>query len=169
MTPTGSKAHCYVTFRGGILCVTQAIIVITWRDHSLIVCSRHIYLCVALCAHPICGESHFQCNSNWEVTTTSPPFCCELHLSHLAPRSHPGQSTTLLWLESPGGKYAKLHTVAASNNRDPTSCSSYFCLFATHIYIYGCCSSLSLHPVRGDSHIQHNIDRMVATLAAKLG
>jgi len=42
-------------------------------------------------------------------------------------------------LESPGGKYAKLHTAAASNSRDPTSCSFYFCLFATHIY--GCCSS----------------------------
>ena len=58
---------------------------------------------------------------------------------HLAPPSHPGQSTTLLWLEYPGGKYAKLHTVAASNNRDLTSRSFYFCLFATHIY--GCCFS----------------------------
>jgi len=53
---------------------------------------------------------------------------------HLAPPSHSGQSTTLLWWESPAGKYAKLHTVEASNNRDPTSCSIYFCLFATHIY-----------------------------------
>jgi len=33
----------------------------------------------------------------------------------------------------------KLHPVAASNNRNPTSCSFYFCLFGTHIY--GCCSS----------------------------
>jgi len=37
----------------------QAIIEITRRDHSIIACSRHIYLCVALCAHPSCSESHF--------------------------------------------------------------------------------------------------------------
>ena len=53
---------------------------------------------------------------------------------HLAPPSHPGQSTTLLWLESPGGKYAKLHTVPA-NNRDPMSSSFCFCLFPTHIWV----------------------------------
>jgi len=56
---------------------------------------------------------------------------------HMAPPSHPGQNTILLRLESPGGKYAKLHTVAASNSRDLTSCSLYFYLFATHIlYLY---------------------------------
>jgi len=55
---------------------------------------------------------------------------------YLAP-PHPGQSTTLLWLERPSSKRAKLHTVAASNNKDPTSCSFYFCFFAQH----ECCSS----------------------------
>jgi len=34
---------------------------------------------------------------------------------------------------------AKLHTVAASNNRDHPTRSLYYCLFAPHIY--GCCSS----------------------------
>jgi len=52
------------------------------RDHSIIACSRH-NLCVALCAHPICGESHFQRDINWEVAITSPPFCCEPQLSHI--------------------------------------------------------------------------------------
>ena len=61
----------------------QAIIEITWRDHSIIACSRHIYLCVAICAHLICGESHFQSKINWEVATTSTPFCSEPHLSHI--------------------------------------------------------------------------------------
>jgi len=124
----------------------QAIIEITRRDHSIFACSCHIYLCVALCGHPICGESHFQRNINWEVATKSPPFCSEPHISHiLFVKVAPGttftswSNTTLLWLESPGGKYAKLHTLAASNNRDPTLCSFYFCLCASHIH--GCCSS----------------------------
>ena len=37
------------------------------------------------------------------------------------------------------GRYAKLHTVTASNNRDQTTRSLYYCLFAPHIC--GCCSS----------------------------
>jgi len=61
----------------------QAITEITRRDHSIVAWSRHLYIGVALCAHPICGESHFQRNINWEVATASPPFCCEPHLSHI--------------------------------------------------------------------------------------
>jgi len=38
------------------------------------------------------------------------------HLGYLAPPSHPGQSTTLLWLERSSSKYAKLPTVTPSNN-----------------------------------------------------
>jgi len=53
--------------------------------------------------------------------------------------SHPGQSITLLWLETLRSKCTKLNTVGASNNREPTSCSFYFCLFVPHIY--GCCWS----------------------------
>ena len=56
---------------------------------------------------------------------------------HLAPPSHPGQSTTLFWFERPSSKCAKLHTLAASNIRDPTSCSFYFCLFSSHTYECG--------------------------------
>ena len=41
--------------------------------------------------------------------------------------------------ESPSGKCVKLHTVAASNNRDHTPRSLYCCLFTPHIY--RCCSS----------------------------
>jgi len=59
---------------------------------------------------------------------------------HLAPHSDSGQSTTLLWAES---AQIKLHTVAESNNGDPTPCSFYLCLFAPHIY--WCCSSRTSH------------------------
>jgi len=47
----------------------------------------------------------------------------------------------LLWLESLNGMCAKLHTVAASNNRDHMPWSLYYCLFAPHIY--GCSSCTS--------------------------
>jgi len=124
----------------------QATIEITQRDHSIIACSRHIYLCVALRAHPVRGESHFQCNANWELAITSLLFAMNsiyrtffLWRLHLAPPSHPGHSTSLLWLEKPSSECAKLHTVEASNNRDHTS---YYSISAcsNHIY-YGCCSS----------------------------
>ena len=45
----------------------------------------------------------------------------------------------LLRSESPSGKCAKLHNVAASNNRDHLTGSLYYCLFMPHIY--GCYSS----------------------------
>jgi len=41
--------------------------------------------------------------------------------------------------ESPSGKCAKLHTVAASNNRDHPMRSLCYYLFVPHVY--GCCSS----------------------------
>ena len=66
---------------------------------------------------------------------------CEGCTCHLAPASHPGQSTTFLWLERPSSKCAKLPTVAPSNNKYPTSCSSCFCLFAPQVS----CSSYTFH------------------------
>jgi len=95
-------------------------------------------------AHPVRGESHIQRNDNREVSTTSYPFCNEPHRSHIflwslhqTRHSHPGHSTVLMRSESPSGKCAKLHTVAASNNRDHMPWSLYFCLFARHIYEQG--------------------------------
>jgi len=49
----------------------------------------------------------------------------------------------VLQLENLSGKCAKLHTVAASNNRDHMSWSLYYCLFAPHIY--GCYSLGTSH------------------------
>ena len=57
--------------------------------------------------------------------------------------------------EIPSGKCAKLHTMAASNNRDHPTRSLYYCLFAPHIYSV----FLHAHSVRGESHIQRNANR----------
>jgi len=45
--------------------------------------------------------------------------------------------TVMLRSESPSGMRAKLHTVAASNNRIHTPRSLYHCLFVQHIYWCG--------------------------------
>jgi len=45
----------------------QATIEITRRDHSIIACSRHIYIGVALRVHPVRGEPHIQRNATGEV------------------------------------------------------------------------------------------------------
>jgi len=78
------------------------------HDHSIIACSRHLY-----------KVSFFITNH------TDRTFF--LWRFHTARHSHLGHSTILLRSESPGGKCAKLHTVAASNNRDhtPRSLSAY--------------------------------------------
>ena len=68
--------------------------------------------------------------------------------------------TTISWKQSPSGKCAKLHTAAASNNRVHVSKSLYYCLFAPHIYMG---VVFRAHPVRGESHIQRNANREVAT------
>jgi len=47
----------------------QATIEITRRDHSIIACSRHIYIGVALRSHSVRGESHIQRDANREVAT----------------------------------------------------------------------------------------------------
>jgi len=42
----------------------QATTEIMRRYHSIIACSRHIYIGVILRAHPVRGESHIQRNAN---------------------------------------------------------------------------------------------------------
>jgi len=118
------------------------------RDHltrSLLLLLVHVtYICVLLFAHiPFVVNRTFNTTSTERLQQRPLLFAVNrtyrtffLWMLHLAPLSHPSQSTTLLRLESPGGKYAKLHTVAASNNRDPTSYSFCFYSFATHIYIW---------------------------------
>jgi len=66
---------------------------------------------------------------------------------------------TMLRSEIPSGMCAKLHTMAANNNRDHPTRSLYYCLFAPHTYIF----VLRAHPVRGESHNQRNTTREVAT------
>ena len=89
-------------------------------------------------------KSHFQCTTNREVAKASPRFCNELHLSHVIfVKVVPGTTFTswskyhFVVIGMAEQQCAKLPTVATRNNKDATSCTSYFCLFAPH----GCCSS----------------------------
>ena len=61
--------------------------------------------------------------------------------------------------KSPGSMCAKLHTVAASNNRDHVPQSLHYCLFVPCIYIV----VLRTHPAHGESHIQRNATGEVVT------
>jgi len=57
----------------------QATIEITRRrDHSIVACSRQVYMGVVLRAHPVRGESHIQRNVNQEVAMSPQKsiFCC---------------------------------------------------------------------------------------------
>jgi len=49
----------------------QATIEFTRRNHSIIACSRHVYMGVVLCAHSVRGESRIQRNTTGEVATVS--------------------------------------------------------------------------------------------------
>ena len=61
----------------------QATIEIMHRDHSLITCSRHLYMGVVLYTHSVRGEPCIQCNASQEFATTSLPFYNEPHRSHV--------------------------------------------------------------------------------------
>ena len=115
-------------------------------NHSIIACSCHIFTGVILHAHPVCGESHIQCNTNGEVATTSPPFYNKPHRSHiLFVKAAPGTTFTswsqhhFVAIGKPGVKCMKLDNVTASNTRDRAPLPLYYCLFVPHIY--GCYSS----------------------------
>jgi len=83
---------------------------------------------------------------------------------HTARPPHPGHSTIWCDRKSPSCICAKLCTVAASNNRVHMPRSLYYCLFAPCIHI----AVLRAHPVRGESDIQRNVTREVATIPTKI-
>ena len=115
----------------------QAIIEITRRDHSIIACSRHIYLCVALCAHPNCAHPNRTFNTTSTERLQQRPllfavnrvyrtfFFLKLHLTkhwrQVCKASHFGKATI---------------EIQKSNNRDPTSWSVYFCCWRHILYIW---------------------------------
>jgi len=64
--------------------------------------------------------------------------------------------------ESPSGKCAKLHAVAASNNGNhPTRSFFVACSRRLYMGVVRCA-----HPVRGESHVQRNTDGEVATTSS---
>jgi len=145
----------------------QATIEITRRDHSIIACSCHI--------HVFLFFAHIPFMVNHTINAT-PPERLQQHpllftMNHTdrtffvwrlnsARSPHPGHSPILLRSEIPNGMCAKLHTVAASNNRDHLTRSLYYCLFAPHTCIFVLCA----HPVHGESHNQPNITGEVAAI-----
>ena len=48
---------------------SQRLLEVTHQDHSIIACSRHLYVGVILRPHPVRGESHIQRNASGEVVT----------------------------------------------------------------------------------------------------
>jgi len=161
-----SRATCAQSFAPQ----QQATIEITWRDHSVIACSRHMHIFLffvhipfmvnhtinatppeRLQQHPLL-VLFTMTNTNrrffvWRLNSVRPP--------------HPGHSTILLRSEILSGMCAKLRTVAASNNRDHPTRSLCYCLFAPHT---SCIFILWAHPVRGESHNQRNTTVEVARL-----
>jgi len=146
----------------------QATIEITCHDHSIIACSRRIYM-VLFFAHILFVVNHAFSATPAEKLQQHPLLFTTNHINHMifvwrlhpARPSHPDHSNISMQLESPSGMCAKLHTVAASNNRDHMPWSLYYCLFTPHI----CCVVLHAHSIHGEQHIQCNACGKVATVA----
>ena len=158
-----SRAACAQSFAQW----QQAAIEITRRDHSFIVCSRHIHILLffvhipfvvnhtinatppeRLQQHPLLFTTNHTDRTFfvWRLNSARPPY--------------PGHSTILLRSEIPSSICVKLRTMAASNNRDHPTRSLFYCLFAPHTYIV----VLRAHPVRGESYNQRNTTGEVAAV-----
>jgi len=146
----------------------QAIIEITRRDHSNNACSRHIYLRVALCAHPhlrwIALSTQHQLRSYnnvpsfllWTVPVAH-SFCegCTWHHLHILVKGPlcsdwKAQAASMqsftLWQQATIDIPRRAHSISA-------------CL--RHIYMG---VALHVYPVRGESHICSRHITMVCTL-----
>jgi len=107
------------------------------------------------CLLPQCEALH-TCHSGFPITTK---WCCDQDVK-VVPGAAFTKRTILLRSESPSSKCAELHTVAASNNRDHApdhsiiACLHYICMGVI----------FRAPPVCGESHIQCNGTREVATV-----
>ena len=159
-----SRAACVQSFAPW----QQATIEIIRRDLSIIACSRHIHIFLFF-AHIPFVMNHTINATSLERLQQHPILFTMNHTDRTffvwrlnsARPPHPGHSTILLQSEIPSGMCAKLHTVAASNNRDHSTRSLYYCLFAPHTFIF----VLGAHFVRDESHDQHNTTGEVATVS----
>ena len=140
---------------------------------TLILLVHVTYICVLLFAHiPFVVNRTFNATSNERLQQCPLLFCSEPHLSHiLFVNVEPGTTAT---------SWSKHHFVEIGKPRRQVCKASHWqqatieilirdhsisaCL--RHIYMG---VVLHVHPVRGESHIQHNTNRVVATLATKLG
>jgi len=114
------------------------------RDHAgnlpyYCLLAQNILWCYSSCTSRSWWITH-QHNATREVATTSPPFYNKPHWSHVLCAKAELGTTSTSWSQhhfvaigNPSGMCAKLHTVAASNNRDHIRNLSYYCLLALHI------------------------------------
>ena len=183
------------------LLASQALSEVTHQDHSmsitllLLVRARYIWV-LFFTNLPFMVNHTFNTTPMerlqqhpllFTMNCTEHTFClCRLHLAR---PSHPGHSIILLRSETPSGMCAKLHIVAASNNRDHTPrslsssplASTINCLLvsqalleATHqdhsiiacsCYIY-IGFVICAQPIHGESHIQCNGDVATPSISA---
>ena len=123
---------------------------------------------VVLHAHPVCGESHIQRNSDGHVATTSPPFYNKLHWSHvLFVKAAPGMTFTS-WSQhyfyaigKPEQQVRKAFTLWQQATIEIT-CHDYSIIACSHHVYMGVV--LCAHPVRGESHIKCNASGQIATV-----
>ena len=144
---------------------------ITRRDHSIIACLHHIYMGAALCTHPIRGESHIQSNTNWEVATISPLFAMiRTDRTFFLWRLHQARPVTLVTApffcnRKARAASAQSFTLWQQATIQITQCNHYIIACPRHIYMG---FVFHLHPIRGETHVQHNTNREIATHATKL-
>jgi len=110
------------------------------RNHSIIACSRHIYILLFfahilfMVNHTINTTQRRSCNNIPSFLQWTAPIAHSfLWRLHTARPPHPGHSTIWLRSEILSGMCAKLRTVAASNNRDhaPQSLFAYASRYVT--------------------------------------
>jgi len=133
-----SRAACAQSFALWQQATTEIMLAISLT----IACSYYIYNGVILRAHPIRGESHSHRNTTRELqqhpllfTTNRTDSTFFVWRLNLARPPNPGDSTILLRSQIPSGIFAKLRTVAASNNRDHARNLSYYCVLAAYIMV----------------------------------
>jgi len=147
----------------------QATIEFTCHDHSIVACSRHVYILLFFAHIPFVVNHTINATPPERLqqhpllfTTNRTDRTFFLWRLHTARPPHPGHNTILLRSEKPERHARKaLH---CGNNRVHMPWSLYYCLLAPCIYIV----VLRAHPVRGELHNQRNIIGEVATILPNL-
>jgi len=122
---------------------------------------------VILHAHPVRGESHNQRNTTGEVATTFPPFYNEPHQSHVLCVKVELGTTFTSWSQhhfvAIGNPERHVRKASHRGSKQQEIMLAISLTIACSRYTYDGVI-LHAHPVRGESHNQHNTTREVATI-----